>query len=380
MSDTLIVKPGAVLQDRYEVVRLLKRGSKSFIYEGVQRNLKLPVAIKVLQQLYPDPAQARQQVEQARIEAQLLAQLSHPSLVTVYDAFEVSGYPVLVVEQIQGRSLEEISQLAPRPIRENRVLHWGRQLLESLDYLHSFHPPVIVRDLQPSNIVLDSRGQLRLIDFGLAKQMDEKGRGTHEIARGVGEDGFAPLEQRAYTSTDARSDLYSFGATLYFLLTKSCPPAPAQRVLAAKDPLKDPREINPSVSSQTWELLQELMAHRPEGRPASAREVLERLGETAVPDGPRRCVDCKSELTTFLRQGVELDRCEDCGGLWLDHGELGQLIDVAIEDSKPAIADRPTLELEPDRMQELARAELVSKDQGRRERIRQLLRELFSLR
>lgn len=380
MSGLLIVKPGTVLQERYEVKRLLKKGGKSFIYEGVQQNLNLPIVIKVLQQLYPDPAQARQQAEQARIEAQLFAQLRHPSLVMVYDAFVIENFPIMVMEHVQGRSLEEISQLAPRPIRENRVLHWARQLLESLDYLHTFHPPVIVRDLQPSNILLDARGQLRLVDFGLAKQMDDKGRGTHEIARGVGEDGFAPLEQRAYTSTDARSDLYSFGATIYYLLTKTCPPSAAQRVLAAKDPLKDPREINPSVSAKTWELLQELMAHRPEGRPASAREVLNRLDTDQEAPVARCCVDCRTELVTFMRQGVELDRCEQCGGLWLDHGELGQLIDVALEDSKPAIADRPTLELEPTKMEELARAELDPQNKGRRERIRQLLRELFSLR
>ena len=126
---------------------------------------------------------------------------------------------------------------------------------------------MIVRGLQPSNIILDRDGRLRLIDFGLAKAMDE--RGTRNIVKGIGEDGFAPLEQGAYSKTDERSDLYSLGATLYYLLTKEVPPSATQRALASTEPLVDPRTINETIQESTWHALRRMMALRAGERPAN---------------------------------------------------------------------------------------------------------------
>ncbi|MCA9780823.1 MAG: zf-TFIIB domain-containing protein, partial [Candidatus Eremiobacteraeota bacterium] len=171
----------------------------------------------------------------------------------------------------------------------------------------------------------DRDARLRLIDFGLAKSMDE--RGTRNIVKGIGEHGFAPLEQGAYSKTDERSDLYSLGATLYYLLTKEIPPSATQRALASSDPLRDPREFNKTVQEETWNALQKMMALRATERPANVAEVRAIFPEPvgATDSGLRVCVSCKIPLVVEVLDGVEIDRCEECGGLWLDKGELEQL-------------------------------------------------------
>ena len=129
----------------------------------------------------------------------MLSPLSNPGLPTVFDTFFLEELPVLVTELVEGKNLAQINELAPKPISEKRVLTWAAQLLDSLEYLHGQETPIIVRGLQPSNIILDRSGQLKTIDFGLAKSMDTSGGGTIGLVKGLGEDGFAPLEQGTYS-------------------------------------------------------------------------------------------------------------------------------------------------------------------------------------
>ena len=315
--------PDTVLENRYQVVRQIAEGENTKVYEGRHVGLDLLVVIKQLRALYPDPQQAKEQVEQYHEEAKLLARLRHPNLVTVYDTFVSEGLPLIIMEMVRGRNLQEIGHLAPKPLSQKRVLMWASQLFEALRFLHTQHPPVIVRGLKPSNIILDPTGTLRLIDFGLAKSMDE--RGTRNIVKGIGEDGYAPLEQGAYSKTDERSDLYSLGATLYYLLTKGVPPSAAQRAIASRDPLIDPRVKNPTVGAQVWEGLQKMMALRANERPANVEEARVLFPLDAPKSKVRACLDCKIPLVTEQLDGVEIDRCYECGGMWLDKGELEQL-------------------------------------------------------
>jgi eukaryotic-like serine/threonine-protein kinase len=319
------LSPDTVLENRYQVVRQMAEGENTKVYEGRHIGLNLPIVIKQLRSLYPDPKQAQEQIEQYHEEARLLARLRHPNLVTVYDTFVSEDLPLIIMEMVRGRNLQEIGQLAPQPLAEKRILIWAGQLFETLNFLHHQHPPVIVRGLKPSNIILDSNGTLRLIDFGLAKAMDE--RGTRNIVKGIGEDGFAPLEQGAYSKTDERSDLYSLGATLYYLLTKEVPPSAAQRAIASKDPLADPREKNPTVGQPLWEALQKLMALRANERPANVSEAMALFPEPiGSPEAKvRTCLECSIPLIVEQLDGVEVDRCNECGGMWLDKGELEQL-------------------------------------------------------
>jgi len=318
--------PNTILENRYEVRKLIVAGSTTRVYLGHHVGLDQPVIIKQLRELYPDRRQAEEQSEQFQVEARLLAKLRHPNLVQVYDTFSVEGVPVLVMEMVPGRNLEQVVTTEKDLFCESTVLKWAHQLLDVLNYLHTRVPPVIVRGLQPSNIILDPSQQLRLVDFGLAKNMDEKGSGTRNIVKGLGEDGFASLEQNAYTKTDARSDIYSLGAVIHYLLTKETPPSSPQRVVAPTDPLVNPQEKNPTVSPATWSAIQQMMAIRPNERPNSASEVARLLPRGPSPTaGKRLCVNCHELLKVEQMEGVEVDICQKCGGLWLDEGELSFL-------------------------------------------------------
>lgn len=339
MVDTTL-EPGTVLEGRYGVIRELSLGETHRIYEGRHTNLGLPVIIKTLKEVYQDPIQARQQVEQVALEARILAALNHPNLLAVHDCFLHGEIPILVGEFVEGRRLAEVVEMAPRTISARRVLAWAEQLLDVLGYLHGQDPPIIVRDLNPSNVILGRDGRLRLVDFGLAKRMSAHGAGTHEIVKGVGADGYAPLEQTAYARTAPATDLYALGATIYFLLTKNHPPNAAQRAIAARDPLPDPRQVNDSVDEGLWMAILRLMAVRLQDRPQSAAAARELLFPSVEPDSApgRRCPDCDLRLDMLTRQGVEIDKCSGCDGIWLDRDELERLIELSIEDWKAGVS------------------------------------------
>jgi serine/threonine protein kinase len=283
------LQPGTVLEGRYGVIRELSVDETHRVYEGRQTNLGLRVTIKTLSEIYQDPIQAKQQLEQVALEARILAALNHPNLLAVYDCFMHQGLPIMVSEYVDGRRLAEVAEMAPKTISARRVLTWAEQLLDVLAYLHSQDPSIIVRDLKPSNIILGRDGRLRIADFSLAKRMSGVGAGTHEIIKGVGSDGYAPLEQTAYARTCPATDLYALGATLYYLLTKTAPPNAAQRAIAAKDPMADPRQVNESVTEELWQAILGLMAIRVQERPqsvAGARELL--FPKTVPPPGTGR--------------------------------------------------------------------------------------------
>ena len=366
--------PQTVLEKRYGVISLMREGESTRVYQGHHISLGLPVVIKQLKELYPDPKQATEQIEQYQMEVRLLAHLTHPSLVRVYDSFLCEGAPVLVTEMVNGRNLAEISEVAPKPISERRVLIWAEQLLEGLNYLHTQNPPIIVRGLKPSNLILDGDGQLRIIDFGLAKAMDYRGAGTMEIARGVGEDGYAAIEQTAYSKTDARTDLYALGATLYSLLTKTVPPPATSRLVANLDPLSCPKDLGVEVSEKTWSGLKKLMALRQNERPESALEALEifgfrtpaGLGRTEEPEKERReCVDCHTPLVAEMRGDVEIDVCQHCDGIWLDGGELDALLERHREEQDFAEEAVRTVALDPNHPAVLSIQEETEETHGR---------------
>lgn len=179
------------------------------------------------------------------LEAEMLAQLRHPHLPAVTDYFVLAdGRQFLVMDFIPGETLEE-RVLRAGPIPERELLVWAEQLLDALRYLHGQHPPVIHRDVKPANIRLTPEGRAVLVDFGVAKMLT--GQATATVAR-AGSPGFAPVEQYA-GGTDARSDIYALGATLYLALTGQTPPEAPLR--AAGQALTPPRRINPALSPRT---------------------------------------------------------------------------------------------------------------------------------
>lgn len=255
---------GHMLSQRYRVEGLLGQGGMGSVYRATHTKLGTTVAIKELHVLSPDPAEQRKFREQFEIEARILARLQHDNLARVTDFFEEGASAYLVMEFIEGRTLEDLVMCGTSCPDQSRALAVAEGMLDALEYLHAQRPAVIVRDLKPSNVMVCSDGRVRLIDFGIAKLLTP-GQVTKSVVHGVGSDGFAPLEQYGMGSTDERTDLYALGATLLFVLTRQVPPEAVARV-TQQAPLPDARALNPTVSSATWSAIQQLMAIAPADR------------------------------------------------------------------------------------------------------------------
>jgi serine/threonine-protein kinase len=205
--------------DRYVIITLLGQGGMGAVYLVMDSRLgNKKCALKEMSDsAIQDPLERQQAIHSFRQEAQMLSSLSHPGLPRVTDYFSEGNKHFLVMDYVEGRSLAELLDTNQSPFPESRVLDWGEQLCDVLGYLHSQTPPIIYRDLKPENIIASTnRQRVRLIDFGAARTYKpKKGKDTTAI----GTPGFAPPEQYGQGQTDARSDIYSLGATLHQLLT-----------------------------------------------------------------------------------------------------------------------------------------------------------------
>jgi serine/threonine-protein kinase len=158
-------------------------------------------------------------------------------------------------------------------LKEKEVRAWAYQLADALIYLHTQNPPILHRDIKPSNLKLMPSGLLKLVDFGLVKVM-APGEMTITIIQGQGTALYTPLEQYGGDSahTDIRSDIYSFGATFYHLLTNT-PPADARERFIRPDSLKSPRSINPSISQQMDRAILWALNLHPDERPQNMMQL-----------------------------------------------------------------------------------------------------------
>jgi len=274
-----MLTPGTVLQGRYRIVRQLGQGGMGTVYEAVDERLDTTVALK--ETFFADE-RLRKQFER---EARLLARLHHPALPRVSDHFSEGEGQFLVMQYIAGDDLAEMMTQKRGPFPADQVLTWADQLLDALDYLHTQDPQIVHRDIKPQNLKLTSRGQIILLDFGLAKgQAGEISRVTAGASIFGYTPNYAPLEQIQGLGTDSRSDLYSLAATIYHLLTAAKPPDALTRaaafVNAQPDPLRPASEHNPAVGHQIDNVLEKAMAQNREQRFSSAAEMRRALKGT----------------------------------------------------------------------------------------------------
>ncbi len=225
---------------RYVVERLLGRGGMSAVYVARDNNIAgRLVAIKEMVDQFADEEERRQAEHDFAREADMLAMLRHPAIPAIYDRFSENSRHLLVMEYIAGENLERLLT-THGPYDEDQVRAWASELCSVLAYLHSQHPPVVFRDLKPGNIIVQPDGRVRLIDFGIARLFKPQQKAD---TTALGTSGYASPEH--YTGqTDARSDIYSLGATMHHLLT-------------GRDPSKFPpfqfppvRDLNPQVSPE----------------------------------------------------------------------------------------------------------------------------------
>jgi serine/threonine protein kinase len=274
-----MLSPETVLQARYRVVRQLGQGGMGAVYEAIDQRLDTTVALK--ETLFADE-RLRKQFER---EARLLARLHHPALPRVSDHFSEGDGQFLVMQFIPGDDLSEMMTRKRGPFPPDQVLSWADQLLDALDYLHEQEPQIIHRDIKPQNLKLTSRGQIILLDFGLAKgQAGEISRVTTSASIFGYTPNYAPLEQIQGLGTDSRSDLYSLGATLYHLMTGVKPPDALTRAAALvngqPDPLAPANEANPEVAAEVADVLKQALAQNREQRYATAAEMRRALHGT----------------------------------------------------------------------------------------------------
>ncbi|MFN2530527.1 MAG: serine/threonine-protein kinase [Pyrinomonadaceae bacterium] len=272
-----------ILQGRYRVIRQLGQGGMGAVYEAIDQRLDTTVALK--ETLFTDE-RLRKQFER---EARLLARLHHPALPRVSDHFSEGDGQFLVMQFIEGDDLAETMGRKRGTFPVDQVLTWADQLLDALDYLHTQDPQIIHRDIKPQNLKLTSRGQIILLDFGLAKgQGGDVSKITAASIFGYTPN-YAPLEQIQGLGTDTRSDLYSLAATLYHLTTGVKPPDALTRAAALvngePDPLQLANELSTAIDPSVALVLNKAMAQNREQRYATASEMrraLKRTNQTAT--------------------------------------------------------------------------------------------------
>lgn len=271
----MTLTPNTVLQQRYVIQRQVGRGGTASVYEALDNRLSCAVALK---QLVSVDAEEFQLCEG---EARLLAKLRHPALPRVFDLFYEADHSFLVMEFIHGDDLAEQLRQAGKPFSPSDVMEWADQLLDALEYLHGEEPPIVHRDIKPQNLKLTKEGRIILLDFGLAKPLPpliDPVTGKSLFAFTFN---YAPLEQIQRRAMDARSDIYSLGATLYHLITGVTPEGAMTRaaniVGGYPDPHVPAHVLNQSVTAEVNDLIDLAMALKAEDRPRSATELRQAL-------------------------------------------------------------------------------------------------------
>ncbi len=290
MSQTLSI--GTVLRERYMITDLVGQGGMGAVYRADDLRLAGRVcAVKeVLPELISVPGMEEQAYEQFYREASTLARLDHPNLPKVSDFFQEAGRAYLVMDFVAGPDLRQLIEDARRRdafLEEAEVIGWMDQLCDALTYLHTQEPPVLHRDIKPSNIKLTPRGLVKLVDFGLVKLLQPDETRTVTVVQGRGTVAYTPLEQYGGDTghTDARSDIYALGATLYHLLTGQAPADAKQRFLKPGS-LIPPRDINPHISPHVERAILAAMAQHPDDRPASVEVLRQMLRSREIEESP----------------------------------------------------------------------------------------------
>lgn len=296
---------GHILHERYRILRIIGQGGAGNVYLADDTRLQgRQCAIKeVLHDRSMPEDLFRQARDQFEREAVVLARLDHPNLPKVSDYFSVDLLDYLVMDYIPGEDLRTKMLNARRRdefLPEAEVLNWASQLADALVYMHNQDPPILHRDIKPSNLKVTPSGVLKLVDFGLVKVLASN-EVTVTIIQGRGTALYTPLEQYGADAghTDIRSDIYSFGATLYHLLTNTQPMEARERFLKP-DGLPPLREFNPDLSPRTERAVLWAMHLHPDERPQSVEEFRQSLiGDWNPVTRPRRSLPAPTLVDLF---------------------------------------------------------------------------------
>ncbi|WP_370650099.1 protein kinase [Oscillochloris sp. ZM17-4] len=322
MSELNILQVGDIVHERYRILAPIGRGGMGAVYLAEDIRLSSQVALK---QLLVGGAQLDRAFER---EAKLLANLRHPALPVVSDYFADAGGQFLVMQHIPGDDMAALLARRGGPLPVDQVLTWAGALLDALEYLHGQSPPVIHRDIKPQNMKLTPRGEVFLIDFGLA-------RGAAVMQTRITSGGsllaytpaYAPMEQIQGGAAEARSDLYALAATLHHLLTGAVPPSALDRAAAIvagrPDPLRPVAELNPLLPPHLSAAISAGLAMAIAQRPPSAAAM--RAALMAAPAAP-----AVTGATIHPTGAPPPDRAGAPIWLWATLGVLAALLVLAV--------------------------------------------------
>ena len=315
-----------IVHGRFQVLDLIAQGGMGAVYRVTDTRLRGKIwALKEMSEKGLSQEERQTAIQQFQQEAHMLAALRHLNLPQVIDVFEEWGKHYLVMEYIEGQTLEKIVEGTGCPLPEPRVLAWAEQLCDVLAYLHAQAPPIIYRDLKPANVMEENQTEVvKLIDFGIAR-FHKMGKTRDTVA--IGTPGYAPPEQYGKGQSDARSDVYALGVVLHQLLTGYDP---------SQNPFHLPPacKLNPDVSAHVeqaiaratelemadrfssadafWQALAAGVSPRPRPpapapRPVSI-SVLQPVAPPVVVIGPRLSVDKTRLDLGVVRQGKKVSQ------------------------------------------------------------------------
>jgi len=309
-SYTAHLKPNQLLEERYHIVSQVGTGGFGAVYkaEDTQDGNRL-VAVKEIGLSGLTSQQVIEATDAFNREVMLLSDLKHPNIPRIYAHFTDPKHWYLVMDFVEGETLEEYRLKAPGTcLPLEQVLDLGIQLCSLLDYLHSHEPPVIFRDVKPTNAMLTPAGKLYLIDFGVARYF-KPGKVRDTIA--FGSPGFAAPEQYGKAQTTPRSDIYSLGVTLYQLLTGTDPSLTPFRFVSLCI-------LDQAIPAELDTLIMQMLEMDASKRPASMANVKQELqhitaqqqvGKAGIsPAGglQKQAVGAAQAMVTFSIQGVTL--------------------------------------------------------------------------
>lgn len=254
---------GQVIEGKYEILKLVGQGGMSKVYLAMDKRLNKQWAVKEIRKNVRDNNNELV-VQSAVAEADLIKSLDHSAIVRIVDIIDTDRDIFIVEDYIEGETLSSILEKHGAQSQE-RVIDWAVQLCEALEYLHTRTPPVIYRDMKPANVMLKPDGNIKVIDFGIAREYKKH---NVEDTVSLGTRGYAAPEQfGGIGQTDARTDVYGLGVTLYHLVTGQNPSEPPYE-------LKPIREWNPQLSSGLETIIQKCTMLNPEDRYQSCAELL----------------------------------------------------------------------------------------------------------
>lgn len=253
---------GSVIDGKYKILNVVGKGGMSVVYLAMNERANKQWAIKEVRK---DGMQSFEVVKQSLVaETDLLKKLNHPHLPSIIDVIDCDDTFLIVMDYIEGNPLSKALETSGAQNQDD-VIEWAKQLCDVLGYLHSRKPPIIYRDMKPSNVMLKPDGNVMLIDFGTAREFKSTSVADTTC---LGTQGYAAPEQfGGHGQTDARTDIYCLGATMYHLVTGHNPATPPYEMYPI-------RQWNPMLSSGLEEIILKCTQRNPEDRYQSCAELL----------------------------------------------------------------------------------------------------------